>query len=391
MTTQATLIEDAAKVTPEERPVIVDRSTIEPYIDCPLGARLKQDLVKSVGIIAASGNESHKAISSSINDYIQAMISPDTIPFGVRELRERMSIYLDASRADVQPDVIDSMKYSLYKIADYIAGGDGVPHHTNILAFDGGEDIFVKQAKKDELGNVATSEEGYPIMESRCLSGQLDLKFDECYGRRSVIATCEVDLLHSTHTPGLLRLVDWKTGYANHTEASIATDFQLGCFYPLLVLKTYPDAIAVDVVVCNTRKARWTMPVRFFQSDVDRMERRVKTAIQAYMLNRNKPLEQVAATPSREACRLCDAAALCSVCDEDIREIKKDPVAATDKLYTLTRAIEEIEATLKTCCKGGDIVTPSGNAFGYCKAKRETKPKPVFYQDKSASSDDEDS
>lgn len=389
------ITDDEPTIRIEDRPIIVDRSTLEPYIDCPLGARLKESLVKSAGLIAASGSESHKAISAAIADYVSSHLSADgkEPPMGIRDLKESIERYLWNSRADVQPDVIDSCKYAAYKIAEYIAySSDGTTgiHPLNILAFDGGEGISVREAKKDELGEIVLNEAGRATFEERSLSGQLHLDFT--HGHQTVRLTCEVDLLHSTRTPKLLRMIDWKTGYAKWTEAAIQSSFQLGTFYPLLALETYQDAEAVDVVVCNTRQGGngWTMPVRFFRHDVGRLRRRVQTAIDAFMLNRSLPLHQVAATPSREACRLCDAAALCSVCDEDIREIKKDPVAATDKLYALTRAIEEIESTLKTCCKGGDIVTPSGNAFGYQKPKRETKPTAKFYQSKSASSSDDE-
>lgn len=368
--------------------IIVDRSKLEAYVTCPLGARLKEARVSSTGAIAVSGSACHDAISETIKHYVEQFLNPDSsegpATLHARDIRERLESHLLSVRPDVQPDAVAAMKYFSWKFAEYISGISPM----DILGFDGGEDIFVSVPKRDELGDVIRREDDSIVTESRCLSGQLDMEFS--YGRRPVRVTCEVDLLHESRTKGLVCVVDWKTGFSEYTESVIQNDFQLGCVYPLLVLDSCPDAAAVDVIVANTRVSRWTMPVRFYRKDMEAMSRRVESAVHLFMQNRSRPIESVTAHPTREACRLCDAAALCHVCDEDIREIKSDPVKACDRLYTLNRAVEEIEATLKTCCKGGDIVTPSGNCFGFHKPKRSTKPRASLYQIKADSGSDEE-
>lgn len=380
--------DSASYSTATEEAVIVDRSTLEQYASCPLGARLKEEKCRSTGVIAVSGTVSHDAISETIKHYVESFLHPESgegsgaLP--ARAIRERLEQHIFSGRPDVQPDVIAAMKYFTWKFSEYIAAISPL----DIIAFDGGQDVFTHIPSRDELGEVIRRDDDSIVTEPRCMSGQLDMEFN--YGRRIVRVTCEVDLLHETRTKGLVKLVDWKTGFSEYTESVIENDFQLGCVYPLLVLDSCPDAAAVDVVVANTRSSQWTMPVRFYRSDMPSMMARVSSAVNLFMQNRKLPIESVAAHPSREACRLCSAAAFCRVCDEDIKSIKADPVKACDRLYALHRAIEEIEDTLKTCCKGGDIITPGGNCYGFNKPKRKTKPKAALYQTKATSDSEEE-
>lgn len=417
-----------------EQPIIVDRSTLEPYLECPLSARLTESLVTSVDSIATVGNEVHNAISTAIVSYVESYLQPgDTI--GPRELKDIIETRTWESRADVQPDAVKSTRFSLYSLAGII--GNVSPQ--SILAFDGGDELYIPDREHIADATVSFNENefeavvgsanadlkpglfisGYgipdgtrivkvddetitlsnPVIVSRskarvefhkttmrCLSGQLDYDFQ--FGRSIVRLTAEMDFLHSTKTPGLLRLYDWKSGWKSWTEQRVEDSFQFQV-YAFLVLETYSDIDAVDVLIHDTRKNHTTMPCRFERSDVGRIRLRILSAIGDLLKNRNVPLENVEARPSREACRLCSAAALCTICDEDIREIAKDPVAAVDKLYAMKRSIEEREKTLKAICLTKDIITPSGNCFGYGRVKRSVKPKAELYTSKALDDSDE--
>lgn len=427
-----------------DQPIIADRSTLEPYLGCPLSGRLSERLVKSVDLIAATGNEVHRAISSTLVSYVESCTSTDGSDLKARELRDHIEIESWASRADIQPDAVKATKYAMYAIAEIIGGITA----ESILAFDGGDDCYVNDRKILATCTAAISPnsltaiiedtsdiskgnliEGYGIVKGtrvvevdgstvtlsiptncdreravrvevskrfkRNLSGQLEL--DITHGRQIVRLTAEMDLLHSTKTPGLLRLYDWKSGYATHTEATVEDSFQFQV-YALLVLETYQDIDAVDVIIVNTRKNDQRMPVRFKREHVGRIKSRVKRAISDYIVNRNLPIEQVEARPSREACRLCSAAALCTVCDEDIRDIKANPEKWVDILYARVRSCEEIEKTLKSVCntkmlagnfKDCEIVTDNGNSFGPYKPKREAKAKMVLRGNGKPSDDEE--
>jgi hypothetical protein len=435
-------IEAPATIKIADQPIVADRSTLEPYLECPLGGRLKESLVKSVDKIAATGNEVHRAVSAALVSYVDSYVSPDGVELKTRELRDIIESESWASRADVQPDAVKATKYAMYTLASIIGGISP----QSILAFDGGEDshmpdkkliasttavvspesftAVIEDASDVSKGNLI---EGFGILAGtrivaidgnnitmsqpsvvgdertvrveiskrvmRNLSGQLELDIE--FGTQTVRLTAEMDLLHSTKTPGLLRLLDWKSGHATHTEATVEDSFQFQS-YSLLVLETFQDIDALDVVVVNTRKNDQRLGVRFRREDVGRIRARVMRAIGDFMLNRNKTLDKVEARPSREACRLCSAAALCSICDEDIRTITIDPASAVDKLYALKRSQEEIEKTLKSVLNKKringdftDIVSPSGGAFGYGKPKRVTAAKAVLYGDnKSQESDD---
>ena len=445
--------EPPATIKIAEEPIIADRSTLEPYLACPLGARLKADLVSSTGLIAITGSESHAAISSAIREYVESESG-----MAPRDLRNIIESGTWAARADVQPDVIASTKFALYSLAETISSVSV----SSILAFDGGNDIWVPDIElvatanatltdddttivldlatfdggdlkpgflavaygipngttivsaDPELGTVVLSR---PAMSSRTirvafskhisrsLSGQLDM--DIPYGRQVVRLTAEMDFLHSTKTPGLLMLHDWKSGHKKFSEKTVETSFQFQV-YSLLVLETYPEIEAVDVIIHNTRMNSQTMACRFKRSDVDRIKARVLTAIHDFMANRGRPLGDVEARPSREACRLCSAASMCSLadlpapsrgqkrvlCDEDIRRIKADPKAAVDRVYALKRAQEETTAVLDQILihqfitgKGSEIRSDNGNTYGYPPKKRATKPKPALY---GSSTDDEE-
>lgn len=412
-----------------DQPIVVDRSTLENYIECPLSARLRESAVKSAGLIATTGNEVHSAISGAIQRYVEAFTfneSPQNL-IDVRNDIERGTWY---SRPDVQPDVIKATRYSLHAIAKRLL----VVQPEAILAFDGGDELTIPElvttaivdadislgeptvtvstahdisignhafgfgiapgAKVIEIdGNVVTLTRDSTVdrrgrvefkrMRKRSLSGQLDADF--AYGNQTIRVTAEVDFLHSTASPGLLRLIDWKSGHLHFTESTVEDSFQFQT-YCYLVFETFQDVDAIDVEICNTRAATWTKPVRFFRSDMERLAGRIKQAIDGYMGNRAVDLLNVEARPSREACRLCSAAALCHVVDSDIKYIKENPEEAVDRLYTLQRQSEEIEKTLKGVMRDRrlqgdfrDIESPSGNRFGYKKPKQERAASPVLY------------
>lgn len=427
-----------------DQPIIADRSTLEPYLGCPLSGRLSENLVKSVDLIAATGNEVHRAISSTLVTYIDSCTAPDGHDLKSRELRDHIETESWASRADIQPDAVKATKYAMYTIAEIIGGITA----ESILAFDGGDDCYVHDKKIlatcaaaispnspitiiEDTSDLAKGNliEGFGFISGtrilaidgmsvtlsaptncdrdrtvrveiskrvmRNLSGQLEL--DIPYGRQIVRLTAEMDLLHSTKTPGLLRLYDWKSGHATHTESTVEDSFQFQV-YALLVLETYQDIDAVDVIIVNTRKNDQRMPVRFKREHLGRIKSRVMRAINDYMANRNIPIDKVEARPSREACRLCSAAALCTVCDEDIRDIKANPEKYVDRLYALQRTSDEISKTLKSVCnakmlsgnfKDCEIVTANGNSFGPYKPKREAKAKMVLYGNGKSPEDEE--
>lgn len=349
-------------MTEEKKPIYADRSTLERYMTCPLSARLHKD-VKSAGIIAAVGSEVHRAISAAIVSYVESHYSPGH-SVQVRDLREIIESESWQSRADVQPQAVRAVKYGMHLIANVI----GNVNPQSILAFDGGDDV-----------HVPVVVDGKTLM--RSLSGQME--YDIPLGNETIRLTGEVDFLHSTKVEGLLKLHDWKSGWKTWSEDDVADSFQFQ-IYALMVLGTYEDVERVDVIIHDTRKNKSTMPTPFVRSDMGRLRMRVMSAIGDWYKNSRIPIESVEARPSREGCRLCDAASLCRVCDKDIKDIKTDPAAAVDRLYVLQRAIEEIEETLKIVVieKGSDIVTESGNAYGIRAPKREMKPKSKLYQPK---------
>lgn len=372
-------VEPALKIADE--PIIADRSTLENYSTCPLMARLREEKFRSVDAVAISGEEAHKAISGAIKSYIDshgALSRHDVI--------EAIQHNILASRSDMVVDTHSAMKYSAHAIGSYISD----IHPRNILAFDGGEDTFVMDEVEDE-------ETGMLKGVNRSLSGQLwcDLQF----GRQVVRLTAEMDFLHATRSPGLLQLSDWKSGWREWTESQVAESFQFR-FYAFLVFETFNqkttdeagrdvyEVDTLDIVIWNTRTGRKLKPARFERKDMEPIRSMILGAAGDFFQNRTKAISEAEARPTREGCRICSCAAACTVCDRDISEIRSNPGEAVDRLYALTRMVEEYEKTLKAeAIYAGEIVSPSGKAFGCKRVKRVTKPKFELYD--SASDDDE--
>lgn len=147
--------ESAVSVNPTEPVIVLDRSTLEPYLDCPLSGRLRQESVKSVGLIAATGNEVHRAISAALVSYVESHLA-DGSNLKTRDLRNILESESWASRADIQPDAVKAIKYSLYSTAEAIAN----VNPQSILAFDGGEDLYMpdKQHVADGMLQLTADE-----------------------------------------------------------------------------------------------------------------------------------------------------------------------------------------------------------------------------------------
>lgn len=369
---------DVLKIADE--PIVARRSELENYSTCPLSARLRETRFKSVDSIAVSGEECHKAISGAIQTYVDSRGA-----LSRAEIVEQIQRNVLASRSDQVVDAHAALKYSAYSIGAYISD----IHPSNILAFDGGEDTWVADEVEDP-------ETGLLKSVRRSLSGQLDV--DLQFGNKTLRLTAEMDLLHATRSHGLLQLSDWKSGFKLWSEAAVAASFQFR-FYAFLILETYNqkkedsedfEIEAVDVVIWNTRDNKRTFPVRFYRKDMEPIRAMILGAAGDYFMNRTKPLALVESRPTREGCRLCSCAAECTACDGDIHDIHADPVKAVDVLYAMTRRVEEYEKTLKGAAMySGEIVTPSGNAFGFKRVKRATKPKAELYTTKASSDDEE--
>jgi len=328
---------------------VLDRSILQMYAECPAQARLSETHSCSMPAIAESGEEIHRAISRTITTYIesQGVLSP-------HDLRNEIERELWESRTDLQPEVINGFRYSIYKFSEFLTG----LHFQNILRFDGG------------AGE---------------LSGQLSYDFESL----KVRVTSELDLLHATDSPALLAEIDWKTGRKKFNEQAVSESFQFQ-LHAFLVLMNYPEVEAVRISVWNTRYNLVSWAVEFRRTDLGPIRTRIQMAIQNWFENRLTPIEDVPTWPVREKCRICDYAIRCPAADIEVKDCSYDPKLWVKRMIVVKKRLKEMEDLAKSYVKvNGDIRTDAGDIYGFDKPKT-TKRTASFYRTKKEDEDEED-
>jgi len=319
----------------------VDRSTLERWSECPAQAKfLKSGQVTPGSLLADAGNVVHDAISKAVADYIDTCGAPEAW-----QIVEDVVAHVKNSRPDVQPNAIQAVKFSAWTVAKWLRS----IHHDDIIRFDGG---------------------------SGELSGQLawDIDLDDAAMR----VTSELDMLYATASDEVVEIVDWKSGFKTWTATDIKASFQ----FPLhawLVMQNYPGISEVGVRVFNTRWNSWTGRVVFRRDDLDEYESRIAAAAKVMVKYRDS--DDPPTWPSRDKCRICDAASLCPIVGRDIRSILESPAAFLADMNAVSerlKAMQDIAAD-HVQRTGEDIVAPDGLAFGIDKPKANRRPQATMY------------
>ena len=118
---------------------VVDRSAAEHAMTCPWQAKaIETGRCKTVGILAEAGEAAHKAFGDVLHSWIDSHGA-----ISKSDLIQDVEFAVRNARPDLQPEAIRSIQSSIWNWATLIVGSQGVPgiHPTNILGFDGGEDI----------------------------------------------------------------------------------------------------------------------------------------------------------------------------------------------------------------------------------------------------------
>lgn len=327
---------------------VLDRSTLERYAVCPAQARfVETGAVRSVGQAAIVGTEVHNAIGRTLSDYVTSSGA-----YSPRELQDQLESELRQSRPDVQPEVIRAFRKSVWAWRQFISG----IHVGNILRFDGGE------------GNR---------------SGQLALDVE----RLSLRLTSEVDLLLATASKEVVEEIDYKTGHKYWTENGVSDAFQF-CFHAWLILGNYPEVNCVRISIWNTRQNVRTYAVEFTRERFQEYETRIMSAVSEWHMNKSKPPEQAETWPSREACAICDARALCPSAD---RDIATEPVEALRQLVAVEARADALKELLNAHVDAsGDDVRLNGVCYGIGKPKAVRKPTKALYLTKGEEHGDGD-
>ncbi len=326
----------------EEFPII-GRSELERFAVCPRQARLSDTYQNPVSEPAEVGQQIHDAIGYTVGTWVD---SNGTLNRG--EIAEEFRTHLDATRPDLQPQALDAVSPGF---AWKLAGILGDIHPANILRYDGGPG-----AQSGQFGAVE-------------IPG---------YGLR---LTAEADLLTATESPEVVDLYDWKTGRQSWDFERVATCFQFNV-YAWLTLQNYPAVNCVRVVVLDTRRNRETYRVEFDRRRMPAMQSRIQSAAGYWQRYRDADPATCEAWPTLEKCRICDVAAVCDDCGDQIGEAAASPEAYLDRTVAIKAVLDARESILRGVReeRGEDIVSPLGNAYGRDKPRAARKQPAGFYE-----------
>lgn len=337
-----------------EMPPILDRSTLEAWATCPAqGMAVEKKLVMTGSPEADAGSEVHRAITEVVKAIVDGRIS------NAAEARDYMLDIARRSRPDVQPEVVRSLMPSAWGIAQHLLFHENSSeprHSSDIIMHDGGEGDRRGQIARDfELG-----------------TGKLRL-------------TCEVDLLLATASSAELELIDFKSGHTVWASDDIHSSFQLGCFYPAMVLLNFSSAESVRVRVWNTRINRLAGAVVFHRRTflADALQR-ISSALEVRQRWLAKPFHKLEVWPTPTKCCICPAARICpgACLDGPLLEVADDPVAALERLISLEAAAADLKDKLAVYAdENGDITLDDdeGTTFGRNKPVSTKKPPAGIY------------
>lgn len=283
---------------------VVDRSTLEAWSICPFRGKA----VESGAVTIASrpieiGNQCHAAISDSITEYVES----DRLDISPSEFADGLQRRVFESRPDVQSEVVESMRWAIWKITNLIMGSytSHCINPSNILRYDGG--------RGDKSGQLAMDIAG-------------------------VRFTSELDFLYSA-SKTVLHEKDWKTGRTHYDTTKIRHSFQFQS-HALLALHHYHMADTLEIEVLNTRTG-WSGPVEFRRSDLPAITALIRSAIEIRAKWKDVPLAEVEAQPYPEKCSICPALKLCPRARPT--DVAADPVKALGNFVVVSALYDKLK------------------------------------------------
>ena len=205
-------------------------------------------------------------------------------------------------------------------------------------------------------------------------SGQISVPVE--FGKELFRFTCELDLLHSTESPEVVNLFDWKSGWKRWTFGTVADSFQFQ-FYAWLVLENYPEINAVDVRVVRTADNYVTKPWRAERRRMRDWRARAMSALAEYGRPNNE------AWPSPDKCAWCPVIEHCNLAAPEVALVAESPGAAVDWLVQIEAHTDQVKKTLGAIVeKTGDIQGAQSKVwFGRDKPSTRKKPLATYKRD----------
>jgi len=336
---------------PEAPPIILGRSELERWANCPHAAwMLDHRQVSNESKLAAEGNECHDAIAAAVKARHE-----DAATIG--RLREIVEETAAKSRPDIQPGVIDACR-RVYLILEHLCHK---PYDTerapeDILRYDGGDGQHSGQIAFDLL---PAAEDG---------------------SRGPIRLTCELDLLLATPSAEEVEIDDWKSGYRHWTATDVFESFQFQ-FYALAVFRKYPGVNRVKVRVFMPRKGASTSYVEFRRDQSYVIHARLLSAVELYLKHKGATdASDVPALPLPEKCSICPAAIYCKLAHKPECDFKKDPAAyLAEYVATQEKADRMADVMAVAVRRDGSDIVGSGFAFGVDKPpSKKAKPCTLY-------------
>ena len=299
--------------------------------------------MQDFNIMAEIGEGWHTAASKALCEYLESECQ-----MGIIDFRNNLEYHLKNSRPDIQPQVLDASKASVWSWSKFIT--DSIKYPDEVVGCDGG----------DHIGK------------SGQLAAELVVDGIPC------TLTSELDLLIAGPSHEVLLDYDWKAGWKFHTEEMVRSSIQFQ-WHAWLVHKNF-DIEALRVRVWNVRKNAVTYAVDFKRDDVHKFEARISNVVRLHRKWGDKDPEEVEVYPSPEVCEWCPAAVTCSNATRAAVEIAQDPEAFIDHYAELQGRLEYMKkVAVKYTDKNGTIITEKGNAFGRDKPPSERKKPASLY------------
>ncbi len=333
-------------------PAILDRSTVERYAVCPFqGVAVETGMVADVTEAAASGITAHEVLSDTVAAVLDD--APDAAGEGLAAAQ--------MSRPDVQPDVLEAVRWSLR----------GLVHYLRYL------DVDQYPAPRRNPADILRHDAGQGER-----SGQL-----ACDILPAVRLTSRLDLLMPGPDKWTVDETDFKTGFTVYNAGTVAHSFQFQ-LHALLIFKTYPSCNFVRIRVWHTRFNSLTRWAEFRRDRIGDLEGRVLTAIRAreLALAGNAAGETVETWPTAEKCEQCPARQRCPRVAGGAWRIMDGAADFAKATEVMAIELAAREKALITYAKEhGPIQLGDGRLFGLppVKPKKPTAASYKFYDDKT--------
>ena len=197
------LIKELRKAAKPKAPktVILDRSTLEAYANCPYqGHCILNGDKDEAGAAGQIGIEGHRIAEKCLKEAFEQRYSGDELQTFADDAIQEIA----QSRPDIQPDLIKAAKYLAEQIAH-------IP-----------------------IERILTDKDGKPFIEY-----QIDYELCKTRDGRPVKITTCIDLAFS-YKPDSIHVHDWKFGWRKYSKDDAETDYQ-PCHICYILFQMFPD------------------------------------------------------------------------------------------------------------------------------------------------------